>query len=487
MKTLLIMTAGQTDVQLVKDAQRHKFDGNTCGTLHDAIKDRSWSLVDAPTKRSRDFIKELPYGDLRLCTPKLDAVLAHFDKALPSSVLIFETNRQGARDPRMAGEIMERRLRDRGVANVTRVAFLTGNEQLEDPSNEIDAVVRRSVVTTLSKAIADSVRLLTSDDKVLVATTGGLAAANDLINELVRLQAVGGPSVTALEVPDGNRGELDDRAVEEKFHPAVGYRARWHALSLIEKGNLLGAWGAVSHLAGAPGQEWIQVVDWLRCFAASLPMPDDCDIPVLKHRRMAVRAALRVELALRAGDIPRAVHGTVAFFEAALWDHVLERFERTEKKSRGLVALRLKDGASGPSGPKLLRNDEPDEKEKRSCPFERLDDGTYLFFEDGAGRFSRYYVQSEKLKRLTDAITNIRELRNDVAHNEPTPELMKHARGRMQNASLWSSTDTFLSEALVQDVLKELGEPQPEELCTNLVAEVRSRLLEAPRVAKSCG
>jgi len=36
---------------------------------------------------------------------------------------------------------------------------------------------------------------------------------------------------------------------------------------------------------------------------------------------MAVRAALRVELALRAGDIPRAVHGTVAFFEAALWSN----------------------------------------------------------------------------------------------------------------------------------------------------------------------
>jgi hypothetical protein len=72
-------------------------------------------------------------------------------------------------------------------------------------------------------------------------------------------------------VPDGDRAKQDDRAVEEKFHPAAGYRARWHALSLIEKGNLLGAWGAVSHLEGSPGQEWTQVIKWLARFASSCP------------------------------------------------------------------------------------------------------------------------------------------------------------------------------------------------------------------------
>src|SRR5690606_9788934 len=132
----------------------------------------------------------------------------------PTSALIFETTRQGPRDPRMAGEIMERRLRDRGVSDVKRVAFLKGTEQLEDPSNDIDAVVRRSVVATISDAIAKQVRLLGKDDAVFVATTGGLPAANELINELVRLHAVGGPTVIALEVPDGNRVQSDDRAVE---------------------------------------------------------------------------------------------------------------------------------------------------------------------------------------------------------------------------------------------------------------------------------
>ena len=436
---------------------------------------------------SRRVFEALPDGEVTLCTPKLDAVLAHLGVTLlPMSALIFETNRQDARDPRFAGEVMARRLRDRGVENVTRVAFLTGDEHLEDPSNEVDAVVRRSVVATLSNAIGLAAENLKPDDHVFVATTGGLSAANEIINELVRLHCIGGPSVTAIDVPDGDRAKQDDRAIEEKFHPAAGYRARWHALSLVDKGNLLGAWGAVSHLEGAPGQEWTQVIKWLVHFASSLPLPTDCDLAVLNHQRMAVRAGLRVELALRAGDIPRAVHGTVAFFEAALWDRLLDCFERTGTKKRGLDILRLKAGVPAPTEQGLLRNDEPDEKKKRDCPFERLDDGTYLFFEDGAGRFARDYVRSAPLKAVLDAVNTVKDLRNDVAHNEPTPNLMNDARTRMQTAALWSQTGTFLSQALVQDVLKELGEPEPEKLLKNLLVEVRRRL-RAPINADGIG
>ena len=483
MKTLLVMTVGQTDVQLVVDDQRHKLDGNTCGTLHDAIKERSWSVLDAPSTRSRELIKTLPDGEVKLCTPKLDAVLAHFGATLPTSALIFETNRQDARDPRLAGEVMERRLRDRGVNQVIRVAFLTGTEQLEDPSNDVDAVVRRTVVATLSDAIRMQAERLTKNDKVFVATTGGLAAANELINEMVRLHAVSGPTVTALEVPDRDRAQQDDHAVEEKFHPAVGYRARWHALSLVEKGNLLGAWGAVSHLEDAPGQEWTQVIKWLAHFASSLPLPTACDLAVLSHQRMAVRAAVRVELALRAGDIPRAVHGTVAVFEAALWDKLGERIERSsDPKKRRFFKVKSGDA---PTGDKLLRKgDGSDEDRKRPFELKETVAGVaWYWVYDGDGgpgaRLAKYFIQSDALTKFDAALvrSNIRELRNDVAHDEPTPELMNEARTRMQTAALWSNNDTFLSQPLVQAVLKELGEQCPEQLCINFVSSVRERLL----------
>lgn len=482
MKTLLVITAGQTDVQLVQSEQRLKLDGNTCGTLHDAINERTWSVVDAPKGRSRSFITALPEGELTLCTPKLDAVLAHLDPSPSVSVLVLETRRRDARDPRFAGEVMERRLRHRGVSTVTRVAFLTGDERLEDPSNDLDAVVRRSVVVTLSIAVGRATANLGPDDLVYVATTGGLPAANALIGELVRLHCVGGPRVTALEVPDGDRVEQGDRAVEEKFCPAAGYRARWHALSLIERGHLLGAWGAVSHLEGVCGQEWVRVVQWLKEFASSLPLSRDCDLAVLRSPRMAVRAALRVDLALRAGDIPRAVQGTVAFSESALWDKLLDHFERSPTDNR---CLKPKPGAQVPVG-RLLREGVEDDMNR---PFESrvCRDGQvwFRFHESGGGRFARDYVRSEPLKRLLDAIEKIRALRNDVAHNEPTPTLMNDARTRMRRAALWSSSDTFLGQPLVQALLKDLGEVTPDGLLAKLMNEVRHRLVVEPAEAEN--
>ncbi len=479
MKTLLIMTVGQTDVQLVNNGLRHKLDANVCGELHDTIEGRLWSVVDTPKSRSRDSIKELPEGKLSLCTPKLDAVLAKLDQSRPLSALIFVTKRKGPRDPRYAGEVLERRLLDRGIDIVKLISFLEGDEHLEDPSNELDAVVKSSVVTKLSEGIRDATKNLLDGDRVFVATTGGLAAANELINELVRLHCVGRPIVTALEVPDGDFAKQDDRAVEEKFHPAAGYRSRWHALSLIEKGNLLGAWGAVSHLHNAPGQEWTNVVNWLALFASSLPLPSDCKLEVLSHKRMAVRAAIRVELALRAGDVPRAVHGTVAFFEAALWDHLLDRVERSTDPNRRRY-FKIKNNNQEPQGDNLLRDiDGGDDNRKRPFEFKDEINGIrWYWIHDGDGgpaaRLCIYFINSENLQNYNLAIGNkIRELRNDIAHNEPTPELMNDARYRMKNQGLWSNNNTFLSQNIVKDVLSELGTINPNSLCDNLIQEIR--------------
>ncbi len=474
MKTLLIMTVGQTDVQLVVDGQRHKLDGNTCGVLHDELIKRKYSIVDTPELK-KDSEKEsprhsLPEGDLSICTPKLDAVLRYFGETLPTNALVLETRRTRKSDPRFAGSVLEQKLKENCGIAVRLHTYLRDQEDYDDRNTPEDAVVRRSVVADLSKVIAEEITTH-KPTKVLLATVGGPPPVTDVINELVRLHAVGRAEVVALDTPENRM-----IAVEEKFHPAAGYRARWHALSLIEKGSFIGAWGAVSHLVDAPGQDWVKVVKWLYNFASSLPN-EGCEIEVLKHPRMAVRAALRVELALRAGDIPRAVHGTVAFYESALWDHLLDRFERTGQRQRGLEELRLKTEVPVPTGEKLLRNEQRDEKEKRNCPFERLENGNYLFFEDGAGRFARDYVKSQPLKSLLDAVEKVKQLRNDVAHNEPTPKFMENARRQMQNVALWSSSDTFLSQPLVQEVLKELGEQCPEQLCNNLLLTVRERLL----------
>jgi len=511
MKTLLVITTGRTDVQIVKDGLRYTLDGDTCGLLQDAIMKRSWSLVPAPLGSrgtGRNVLKELPDGELTLCTPKLDAVIAYMTPDLPTSVLILETCREHASDPRHAGAFLERRLRDLGVQHITRVSYLTGKEYLEDPTNDLDAVVRGSVVAALSDAIARATADLKPGDRVLVAATGGLPAANELIKELVRLHCVGGPEVKLLDVPEnirakgkapagqGNSDSGEDpaaapeRAVEEKFHPATGYQARWHALSLIENGNLLGAWGAVCHLERVPGQEWIRVVKWLADFASAKPPEDDCDLAVLLQPRMAVRAALRVELALRAGDIPRAVQGTMAFFEAALWDHLLERFERCDRANDPKLrrCFRLRDGAAPPDE-ELIRRDKDYSDDNRKRPFirsvvggiegYRIDDSIIC-----AIKLAQYYLKLDHLRTLGQTIDRCRinDLRNDAAHNEPTADLMEKAPACMQTAGLWSNSSParFLTQPLIQNVLEELGVARPEFLLTNLLDEVRRRLVASP-------
>ena len=248
MTTLLILTVGQTDVQLVIDGVRHELEPKKCGVLHDEIKRRGYRLVDVPAPKDRQRQDALPEGDLTLCTPKLDAALRYFEgNSPPAAALIFDTRRALPSDPRLGGAVLERRLNERGVQVVRRHALLTGEDLLENPNDPQDAVVRREVVQGVAQVLATKFAEV-KPGNVVVATTGGLAAANAVIEELVRLHAVGSASVQVLEVPDGAFTAQNDRAVPERFHPAAGYRARWQALALIEGGNLLGAWGAVSHL-----------------------------------------------------------------------------------------------------------------------------------------------------------------------------------------------------------------------------------------------
>ena len=479
MKNLLVITTGRTDVQLIQQDKRFELGKKSCGVLLDELEKRGYTLVDAPKEKGKDeeAITKLPDAPLEVCTPKLDAVLKTIVQ--PTAVLILETTRELPSDPRFAGQVLEKRLREKGVSEIRRVAYLTGKEWQEDRSDPRDSVVRRKVAAKLDEAIRSALHGLQPNDRVYVATTGGLQAANELINELVRLHAVGGPTVEALEVPDSTTGGKDDVAIPEKFHPAAGYRARWHALDLIEKGNFLAAWGAVSHLKDIPGQEWSKLVETLAAFAASLPLAHNLDLPHLRHKTLCVPAALRVELALRAGDIPRAVHATFAFYELVLRGHLLKHFKPEPYYSDNYYPK----GKEHVPPDKLVMQTPKDDR-----PFEQRDyqgKTHYWFREKGALRFAVEYIRNTTLEDLCKAITppeqgahtSIKKLRNNVAHGEPSPALMQQAKDTMRKAGLWSKQDTFLSQPLVQDVLKELGVEQPEKLLEDLLQEVRKRLL----------
>lgn len=494
MSALLVVTAGQTDVQIVECGVRKELRRDRCAELHAEIERRpaDWRLVDAPEVKESGEVTALPNGHFDLCTPKLDAVLAYVDDTGVSvtHALVFDTTRDATAergDPRYAGSILERRLNERKAGTelvIRRVTYLSGAERLEDRDDPRDVVIRRVIVNRID----DAVRSFIEDaapQRIVVAATGGMPAVGTLVEEIVRLHAGKLSTVELMEVADGAKAapQTADRAVPRRStpEPVESFRARRHALDLIESGNLLGAWGAVRHLHGDDIENlWTRVVAWLSCFAASLPLPAECDLDVLSHRRMAVRTALRVELSLRAGDIPRAVHGTVAFFEAALWDHLAPHLVRhADPKKRRLYRV----------------DPEPEEKLIRSAdggaenlgrPFEVAEviDGIrwYKVFDDDVcgTRLAKRFLHRPSLTALAQAVSKVRDLRNDVAHNEPTPAIMSEARSQMVAAGLWSPQDTFLTQPLVANEMADYGLERPNTLANDLIDTVRARLVDRP-------
>ncbi|HWP94782.1 MAG TPA: hypothetical protein VNL72_03510 [Gammaproteobacteria bacterium] len=476
--TLLVLTVGQTDVQVVIDGLRRELRKDRCASLHDQIERRQWRVVDAPDSKAEPPIDTLPTGELHLCTPKLDAVLREVQ---PTAALVLETQRDpeaAPGDPRFAGAVVEGRLKQKGVRRICRSAYLEDSERLENREEPRDAIIRRAVVQRLEDAVRRAIKEVNPSD-VVVALTGGFPVVSDLVEEIVRLHAC--VPVKAFEVADGAQANppMTDRAVPRTTvpEPRISFQARRRVLDLISKGNLLGAWAVAEPLhSDEVESRWTQVIEWLACFASSLPLPDDCNIDILKDKRMAVWAGMRVELALRAGDIPRAVHGTVAFFEAALWDHLTPCIAERAKDDKGRTIVQLKEappeGLKGaPDGVNAFK--------RAQAPAGK--DGNWYYVEDTGPavlKLINEYLKKSQLAALYDATESIRDLRNDVAHNEPTPELMRDARRRMTDAGLWSEGGGFLTQKIIQDVLSELGVSEPENMCDNLIATVRSRLLE---------
>jgi hypothetical protein len=478
MSALLVITTGQTDVQLVEGDGRRELSRRNCASLHDEIERRAgkWRLVDSPPKAA-GAVESLPQGAFHLCAPKLDAVLQYAkDKRITlTSALILETRRDAQAapgDPRYAGAILATRLREYRITDVRQVPFLTDQERLEGCEPR-DAVIRHEVVDRIDGAVGKAIEDF-SPAQILVATTGGFPVVANLVEEIVRLYAAPDGKVELLEVPDGADGHAVSR--ERVPEPAASYQARRHALDLIEKGNLLGAWGAVQHLHDdAVEQRWTRVVEWLSQFAASLPIDSGCDIDLLTQSSMAARAALRVEMALRARDIPRAVHGTVAFFESAFWDWL----GKHDFSAEGITQLNNTDFQL--PAPHLSNQSKRFRRNRNNTNW-RVND-----FESGIEAWLPI-IGKPSLCAFWNALTDdIRNLRNDVAHNEPTSELMSEAHAKMVAASLWYQNHEFLATPLVQCVLRDLGEQHPDRLCTDLVSTVRSRLRRVRRLAGEQG
>jgi hypothetical protein len=490
--TLLIITTGQTDVQFVIDGTRKEFAKNNCAELHTAIKnlDKSrWSFQDTavyiPKAGQKDNVTQLPNGDWQLCTPKLDAILrcCEDSKITLNAVVILTTERtRNARDPHCAGDILKRRLEEKGVdgKNIHTCPYLDDEiGTLEDANEDRDAVIRHEIVEKLDDIIRTTIEVCGTSTRVLVATTGGIAKINDLINNIVRLYSTHDPEI--IKLGDGSENQLrrPDKAVIQTLgqDPSASFRVRRQALDLIQSGDFLGAWGAVRHLDDSEKypdeRNWIKVVKWLYQFAASLPN-DDCDIPILLSPYNSVQSALRVELAVRTEDVPRAVQGAVAFSEVAIWDYLKRKLSLQEADIINDV-IKIQEPVDEKFVGKNKNDGKPFIKQEDSAEYYR-----YMIRIDArTARDFGAYIGNNPLKDMIGKVGKIRELRNNAVHVRPTPIRMATVKEKMRNLQLWSSSgNTFLDQKPVQEILTRLDRTLvPARLLDDLIADVRKRLL----------
>lgn len=522
---LLIVSTGRTDVQVVVEGRRREVRKEIIGAFHDLLRDQParWSL-EATTGIPRDdaSIEVLPSGHLSICTPKLDGILdllARTDN-VPTEILLLETSRSKKDDPRYAGQILEARIHqllgpEVAVAHCT---YLAGWERLEDKSRPGDEFVRAEVAERIERSIGAEIRRI-SPSRITLALTGGFPMLDLLIEETVRLHALAhsqrfcAPSSTSASIevelvkvpePDRTRPGVEEMAVPESaMRPHVANATKRRALELLSEGHVLGAWGAAKALAGDDVEgEWVGVFESLYRWMSSLPVNHEAaPLSALRDPRGAVRAALHVELALRAENIPAATLGTIAFMEAAIWDHLMDQWlapaERlgqyrlrrdvpAEMVKIELERVRCEPGELAEFD--LVKLDHvkgnanrPFLVEASAAPSNPKSNGArtgdIVTVHDGGGctaKLTRDLLAKPALERFRIACDPLRNFRNDVAHNVPTPERMELVTRKMQERALWSrgAVASFLSQSLCADVLMELGVDHPSRLLDNLICEV---------------
>jgi hypothetical protein len=483
-RAVLIVSAGDSDVQVVRANKRHLLEKAALRALHAEILRNRLPISDTPLERCK-AIDALQSGD-RVCTPKLDLALQYAQKhqydVVGVVVLVTQRGDHEKREPIASGHLLAQRASkaleltfldglafgsgDGASSGTGRgsgwFAYLEGKEELAG-TEERDRPVLRAAVERIDRVI----RHLACEGPgavALVATAGGIPAVKPVVDAAVRFH-FGRERVILL---DCNERANEAREVPEGPHPVLSYAAKDTARELLRRGDFTGAWGAVAHLETVEEHKvWVGAIRALHDWHSVVPVDAPCDVVrdwVCTATRSA-HVALRVEACLRAGRIPEATVGTIGLIEAALADvldaalgsanhdaqHLLVRWAPPDEAKNWKLA-----------GGRLVLTQIT--KKGKAGWWQYLPDvnGTrYLLEHFKKNGLLKYLEALQKQVRLNKSATKVPvSLRNKAAHGRPDPDLMRHAPEVFQAAGFWAppgGSHRFLTQTLVTDALRDVG------------------------------
>ena len=507
MTTLLMVTAGRTDLQVVVNDNGREV-RTTPGDLrafHESLLgDRDWVVDEAAVgyeefsdrpdiaPSARDCIRDNEER-IRLVPAKLKPILDRFDGIDAAVVLASRRDAMFKNEPVAVGPVLAGWIeaRNRGDLSAARqlardrvkpwdpsndrwpggaqwVNLLRGTETFE--GDDLLRPVSRQVVDRLH-ATLDRLRNELNPDKVIIARTGAFPDLKQLVVAATGL--IFGPGrVIVAEVPERLNKVVQVGANLQKS-PEEAYRLREAALSRIRRGDLE---GAAAFAARALDDEWeshwagpvVAAADWL---AGRGPVPAKAPKYLQHLNNVSLRcflAAARAEAALLGDRIHEAVISSVTFFDAALLDAIqgFPWVSGVDELNRILRAKCTPPSSLTERGLALqhIRNDE----------------WSYHTIRKAAWISEMHHDMRDAFQRMQDALQNGRppivNYRHMAVHGRLVGKYLDNAEKAFRDAGIWSQKRFLYSGGPASEILAKLGGPGPGSLDT-IFKELENEIL----------
>jgi len=449
-------------------------------------------------------------GRLCLAVPKIESIVDSI-AALKNEIevvgaLIFYTERlqqyrergtdpEYAKEPVASAEVVSRYLEKRFALGSDWVVRVNGFEGLVGRyeggvEDHDDLPLRRAIVHRLDKAVKafiDENKATSFSDVIpVLMTTGGMDPFKQVVPAIAELRF--SQRVRDLSVPEVLKGTFPDWVglVRERLSPSriritrhEAISARGQALELIHRGDPLGAWAAVARFRGSKQDAWwiIPLRETAAYFGgfdrqagqglkhlpekaaedsatkAWLSSIEEIGLDVTseleRHRRFALNAAMRAELALQGPDnesrrLTDALGAVCTMIDAAViaraWRYLYGDKEDPYDSDRKLeIEKFIKDS------PKLGRKDFFDKADSKLPNNSRnvWYGGSVKSLDEVLGRklekrFSAL-IELEKALSRTEQKKSLRQLRNTASHRALAREDVKiiASLASKDNVKLW--------------------------------------------------
>lgn len=336
--------------------------------------------------------------------------------------------------------------------------FLDGKMELYEPGSK---VLNLEGMQRIEDAVK---RMACLAERVVIFEGGGFPQIKETVRELLRVHF---RDVVSLQVPE-NSNEASEVELIGRILPEESYKARFHAIGHIRRGDYLAAYASASHVLGkGKDDSWLQELEQAANFFLGEPVDMDRapgnaalkELVAIERQHYCVAAALRTEAHMRAGRTVEALLGVSSFFDVML----LERI----RKYLGLLVApgEFPCPQDGDTDALALA------KSKLGAEFAGLckqDRRGGLRIQNHAEAVSGWVekIGFDPLREFHKSLNpdetkgpGLKAFRNKAIHGRLDPVEAQDAKKIMETAGLWSSTNRspFLGQPLIKCLLQELG------------------------------